>query len=171
MNNGNKVVTGVFTYLDDTLLAIRQAKAEGRRYKVYSPIPIHAISEETSPTRSPICKVTATGALTGITLGFSLCILTNLDWPIRVSAKDIVSIPAFVPVGYECTILLGAIFTLLALLHYCKIPDIFRAPGYDPRFSQDKFGVVIGCNGFEIEEIKQKLMKCGAEEVREGEGL
>lgn len=168
---GNRVVTGVFSYLDDTLNAVRKAKAEGREYRVYSPVPVHEISEETSPARSPIALVTGTGALTGITFGFALCILTNLDWPIRVSAKPIVSVPAFVPVGYECTILFGAIFTLIALLHFCRIPDIFRAPGYDPRFSQNKFGVVIGCSGGEIEDIKQKLIECGAEEVIAGDGL
>lgn len=168
---GNKVVTGVFSYLDDTLDAIHHAQADGRDFQVYSPVPVHEISEAASPARSPIALITGTGALTGLTFGFALCILCNLDWPLRVSAKDIVSIPAFVPVGYECTILFGAIFTLLALLHFCRIPDIFRAAGYDPRFSQDKFGIVIGCNSNEVDEIKQKLLACGAEEVKEGEGL
>lgn len=169
--NGNKIVVGVFKYLDDTLKAIEFAKGEGKDFKVYSPVPVHEITEAATPKRSPVCLVTGTGALTGLTFGFGLCILCNLDWPIRVSAKDIVSIPAFIPVGYECTILFGAIFTLLALLHFCRIPDIFRAPGYDPRFSQDKFGIVVGCEGNEIDAVSQKLKSCGAEEVTVGDGL
>lgn len=169
--SGDKIVVGVFKYLDDTLKAIHFAKEEGKTYKVYSPVPVHQIEEATSEKRSPVALVTGTGALTGITFGFGLCILCNLDWPIRVSAKDIVALPAFVPVGYECTILFGAIFTLLGLFHLCRVPDIFRAPGYDPRFSQDKFGVVVGCNGNEIETVSSKLKSCGAEEVTVGDGL
>lgn len=168
---GNKVVTGVFGYLDDTLGAINTTKADGRCYTVYSPVPVHEISAVASPERSPICYLTGTGALTGLAFGFALCILTALDWPLRTSAKDIISVPAYVPVGYECTILFGALVTLVSLFHFCRIPDIFRAPGYDPRFSQDKFGVVVSCDANEIEEVKAKLLKHGAEEVVVGEGI
>lgn len=168
---GNKVVVGIFSYLDDTIKAIRSAKQAGKDVTVYSPVPVPEILDEVMPERSPVAWVTGTGALIGITFGFGLCILCNLDWPLRVSAKDIVSIPAFVPVGYECTILFGAIFTLLALLHYCRIPSIFPSPGYDPRFSQDKFGVVVGCESNETDSLAQSLKSCGAEEVSVQDGL
>lgn len=168
---GNKAVVGVFSYVDDALTAIRKVKASGLDFKVYSPVPVHELLEEAKPERSPIGFITGTGAVVGITSGFLLCILTNLDWPIRVSAKDIISIPAFVPVGYECTILLGAIFTLLALFHFCKLPGIFRAVGYDPRFSSDKFGVVVGCENRQVDDVKAKLTESGAEEVEVRDGL
>src|SRR5690606_36093660 len=142
---GTKAVVGVFTFLDDALKAIHMAKEQGLDYRAYSPFANHEIEHASSESRSPVRFVTGTGALIGITFGFGLAIMCSMDWPMRVSAKDVVSIPAFVVIGYECTILIGAIFTLLALLHFCRLPDILRKVGYDPRFSDDKFGVVIGC--------------------------
>lgn len=168
---GNKVVVGVYAYVDDTIKAIRKAKEAGLDVTAYSPVPVHAIIDEIDHKRSPVAWITGTGALTGITFGFGLCILCNLDWPLRVSAKDIVSIPAFIPVGYECTILFGAIATLLAMFHFCKIPGLIRAPGYDPRFSQDKFGVVVGCDSHETESVAAGLKSCGAEEVSVQDGM
>lgn len=168
---GNKVVVGVFKYMDDTIHAVAWSKEKNLDWRVYSPVPNHELEEATFPEKSPVRLITATGALTGLTFGFALAILCSLDYPLRVSAKDIVSIPGFVVIGYECTILFGALATLFAMFHFCRIPDIFRKIGYDPRFSQDKFGVVVGCDANQVDEVKESLMKNGAEEVQVREGL
>jgi hypothetical protein len=168
---GNKVVVGVFSYHDDTIKAINKVKSTKLDYKVYSPVPTHGIEAATTDTKSPVRFVNGTGALTGLTFGFGLAILCSLDWPLRVSAKDIVSIPGFVVIGYECTILFGALATLLSILHFCRLPDLLRKVGYDPRFSNDKFGVVVGCDTGEVDKIKSVLTESGAEEIQVREGL
>jgi molybdopterin-containing oxidoreductase family membrane subunit len=168
---GSKAVVGVFSYLDDMLNALEKVKEQGRDYRVYSPVPRHEIEHATSHTRSPIRMFTLTGALIGLTGGFALQILTALDYPLRTSAKDIVSIPAFVVVGYECTILFGALFTFAALFHFCRLPDVLRKVGYDPRFTDDKFGLVVGCSPSEADEASQLLSDSGADEVLVKEGL
>jgi hypothetical protein len=168
---GSKAVVGVFTHIDDTLSAIQVAKEREWDYRVYSPVPHHEIEEATMPDKSPVRFFTFVGAVSGLVGGFGLAIWTSLDYPMRVSAKDVVSVPGFVVIGYECTILLGGIFTLLALILFCKLPNLLRISGYDPRFSQDKFGVVVGCDGSMIEEVKGKLAKAGADEVHVREGL
>lgn len=169
--NGSKAVVGVFTYLDDTIRAIKGAQASNYEYRVYSPFANHEIEEATSDTKSPVRKITMTGALLGLCSGFALAILCSMDWPMRVSAKPIVSIPGFVVIGYECTILFGAIFTLLGMMHFCRIPDILRKVGYDPRFSNDKFGVVVGCSSADVERVSNELRQAGAEEVEVRDAL
>ncbi len=168
---GNKAVVGVFHYLDDLLHAIDKAKAESRDYRVYSPVPRHEIEEVTYPQRSSVRRFTMAGAMTGITFGFGLAIMCSMDYPMRVSAKDIISIPGFVVVGYECTILFGALATLLGMIIFCRLPDLLRKVGYDPRFSLDKFGIVIGCQSDEVDGIKQTLTRCGADEVQVKEAI
>lgn len=168
---GNKVVVGVFTYLDDTVKAIKKVKEAELDYRVYSPVPHHELEEITYPGKSPVRFITAIGAISGLIGGFALAIWTSLDYPLRVSAKDVVSPPGFFVIGYECTILLGGIFTLLALLHFCRLPDVLRKIGFDPRFSLDKFGVVVGCEKRDIDDITRKLLECGADEVEVREGL
>jgi len=169
--SGSKAVVGVFTYLDDTLKAIKAMKESNHDIKAFAPFACPELSEAIEPKRSPVRFVTGTGAVTGLTFGFSLAILCSLDWPLRVSAKNVISVPAFVPIGYECTILFGGIFTLLALLHFCKIPDILRKIGHDPRFTYDKFGLVVACDGAEVDDVKSQLKKLGADEVEVRDGL
>jgi hypothetical protein len=159
------LVIGVFTYMDDTIKAIKFAKENNFDYKVYSPVPNHELEAETNPKRSPVKYITSLGAVFGLTFGFGLAIWTSLDYPMRVSAKDIVSVPGFVVIGYECTILFGGIFTLLALLLFCKIPSIFKAEGFLPQFSQDKFGVVVNCREDRIEMVKKEMEKLGPDSI------
>lgn len=168
---GTKAVVGIFSYLDDTIGAIKTVQAANLDYRVYSPFANHEIEEVTSHTKSNVRRVSLVGALTGLVGGFALAILCSLDWPLRVSAKDVVSIPGFVVIGYECTILFGAVATLLAMFHYCRIPDILRKVGYDPRFTNDKFGVVVGCESSQVNEVMAQLKGAGAEEVEVRDGL
>lgn len=166
-----KAVVGVFSYLDDALEAVEKVKKDNIDYRMYSPVPRHEIEEVTYPQKSPVRMVSLCAAITGLSFGFGLSILTSLDWPLRVSAKNIVSIPGFFVPGYECTILFGGVFTLFALLFFCKIPNVLRAVGYDPRFSNDKFGVVAACSGAQVDAIKKKMVDSGADEVNVRESL
>ena len=166
-----KAVVGVFGFMDDLLHAVEAVKATKLDYRVYSPFASHEIEHATSHTRSPIRFITALGAITGLTFGFFIAIWMSLDYPLRVSAKDIVSIPGFVVIGYECTILFGAIATLTGMFHFCRIPNIFRKFGFDPRFSDNKFGLVIGCSPEQSREVESSLRKFGAEEVEVRDAL
>jgi hypothetical protein len=114
---------------------------------------------------------TATGAVTGLYAGFGLAILTSLDYPLRVSAKDIAAIPSFIVVGFECTILFGGLATFLALVLLCRLPDLIRKVGFDPRFTQDKFGVVIGCSVAQVDDVSKSFNSSGADEVQVRDAL
>ena len=168
---GNKAVVGIFQYQDDTVKAIEAVKEADLDYRVFSPFRDHAIEDASMPNKSPVRIVTLTGAVLGLVFGFALAIMCSLDYPLRVSAKDVVSIPGFVVIGYECTILFGALATLFAVFHFCRLPDILRKVGYDSRFSVDRYGVVVGCNSDNTDQIKQKLLDSGAEEVDVRDGL
>jgi hypothetical protein len=169
--SANVVIVGVFTYMDDAIKAIKKAKEEELDCRVYSPVPNHHLEDLLKPEQSPVRWTTLVGAVSGLLGGFSLAIWTSLDYPLRVSAKTIPSIPGFVVIGYECTILFGGLATLFALLRYCRIPDVMRKIGFDPRFTQDKFGVVVGCPSERMVEIKAAFEASGADEVQVREGL
>jgi len=168
---GHKAVVGVFTYFDDIARAIKNVKASKLDFRVYSPFGSPELDHLVSPKRSSVRFITGTGAVTGLIFGFALAILTSMDYPLRVSAKDVVSVPGFVVIGYECTILFGGICTLLAIFHFCRLPDILRKVGYDPRFTRDKFGLVVGCDSNEVESVKATLFGAGADEVDVRDGL
>lgn len=162
---GEKVVTGVYTYLDDAMRAIDVAKSKNLDFKTYSPTYVHEFDEYANDKRSNARFFTGIGAITGLISGFTLAIMCALDYPMRVSAKDLVAPPAYIVIGYECTILFGGLCTLLSILVLCGVPNIFKKPGYDPRFSDDKFGVVIACDPKSVDEISDAVRATGADEV------
>lgn len=168
---GSRAVVGVFGYVDDLLKAVRAVKDARLDFRTYSPTLNDEILAVAASGKSPVRRFTLIGGITGCTFGFALAILCSLDWPLRVSAKDVVSPPGFFVIGYECTILFGALATFLALLHFCRLPDVLRKVGYDPRFSNDKFGLVVGCDAAQIDEVRAKLLQAGADEVQVREGL
>ncbi len=171
VDSSTRAVVGIFTYMDDALEAVKKVKAANHEYRMYSPVPRHEIEEVTYPEKSPVRIVALACAITGCIAGFALAILCSLDWPMRTSAKNISSIPAFFVPGYEWTILFGGLGTLAAIFVYCKIPNVLRTAGYDPRFSHDKFGVVVACAGNQVDDVKKRMMDSGADEVDVRESL
>ena len=64
-----------------------------------------------------------------------------------------------------------ALSTFLAILIYCRLPDVLRKVGYDPRFSVDKFGIAVGAEGRQVSEVKEMLRRGGADEVEVRDGI
>ena len=162
-------VLGIFAHVDTTVRAIRDLRAQGfTEFTVYSPVPVEEIEaalEEGRPV-SPVRLFTLIGGLTGMLTGFGLTIWTSLKWNLVTGGKPIVSIPPFVIIAFELTILLGGLSSLLAILVLGKLPRFRRSPAYDPRFTVDCFGIAVSCPAERAEAAGQCLRQAGAEEVR-----
>ncbi len=163
-------VVGVFAHVDTTVRAIRDLRARGvSSFTVYSPLPVEEITEalEDHPVpRSPVRLFTLVGGLTGTAGGFALTIWSHLKWGLVTGGKPIVSIPPFVIIAFELTILLGGLATLLGVFLTGRIPLFRRSPAYDPRFSADRFGIAVECAPGQVEAVRETLRIAGAEEVR-----
>ena len=59
--------------------------------------------------------------------------------------KPIVSIPPFMIIAFELTILFGALSGVAGFLVLRPVSAARPVSGYSARFSNDRFGVVIGC--------------------------
>jgi molybdopterin-containing oxidoreductase family membrane subunit len=162
------IILGVFGYVDTTVDAIERLKARGfRDMTVYSPVPVHEILDAVERDR-PLSRVrlfTLIGGLTGTSLGFFLTIYTAEIWKLVTGGKPVVSIPPFVVIAFELTILLGGLSTVLAMLILGRIPKLAPSPAYDPRFTRDKFGVAVRCAPGEMSPVRDILKTAGAEEV------
>ena len=162
-------VLGVFAHVDTTLQAIRDLRAKGfSDLTVYTPIPVEEIEHEVEKVR-PLSKVrlfTLVGALTGTATGFFLTIWSSLKWELVTGGKAPVSIPPFVIIAFELTILLGGLASALAILVLGQLPRLKPSPTYDPRFTVDRFGVAVACPVEKAEAVGAMLSSAGAEEVR-----
>ena len=113
---------------------------------------------------------TLVGGLTGTATGFALTIWTSMDWPLVVGGKPIVSIPAYIIIAFELTILFGALSTLIGLFILSRLPDVRSAVVYDPEFTAGRYGVYVETESGRLDEARNILSGQEPIELREGEG-
>jgi hypothetical protein len=73
--------------------------------------------------------------------------------------------PPFIVICFELMVLLGGIFGFFGVLMLSGVPTTVSAPGYDGRFGEDRFGIVVRCDEEQAERVESMLKESGAEEV------
>jgi molybdopterin-containing oxidoreductase family membrane subunit len=163
-------VLGIFAHVDTTVRAIGELRRRGfESLRTYSPVPLAEFEEALTGDglpRSPVRLFTLIGGVTGTASGFALTIWTALKWNLITGGKPVVSIPPFVVIAFEMTILLGGLCTLLGLMVTAPLPNLRGSPRYDPRFTADRFGLEVACPPDQVRAVTEVLRAAGAEEVR-----
>jgi Protein of unknown function (DUF3341) len=155
-----------FIHIDAAVDAIRALRATGhRKLVVYSPAPNHELEEALSHRVSPVRLFTLIGGLTGCAAGFGMTIWMSYDWPVVVGGKPIASIPPYVVIAFELTILMGALVTVAAVAFFSVVMGN-RGVAYDPRFSDDQVGIFVPAGSDQIASVETLLRNAGAVEVR-----
>ncbi len=133
---------------------------------VYSPIGLPETAEFVSEKRSPIRFATFIGGTTGLIGGLGLALWSSGIWDMIVGGKPVDSVVPFLIVGFEFTILFGALSTLAALLYFAKLPDrSFPSPAYREEFSNNRYGVWLLTSDDRLAEAEALLRGAGAESV------
>ena len=157
-------VLAVFADVDLAAGAVRALRSAGHAdVRVASPAPFPAISEALGRPRSRLDSVTLSAAALGVVGGFALCIGTAVAWPLMTGGKPIVSIPPFVIIAFELSVLVGAVVNLAALAFMAARARRRRAVPADPRFSADRIGVFVV--GGDLMGAERTMRAGGAEEV------
>lgn len=130
------------------LAAAKKARAAGyRKLEGYSPFPVHGLAEalDFNDNRLPwiIFGCGVAGALAGLSLQYYVSVL---DYPLNVGGRPLFSWPHFIPVTFECTVLLAAFGAVFGMFALNGLPrphhPIFNAPDF-LRASQDRFFLAI----------------------------
>jgi molybdopterin-containing oxidoreductase family membrane subunit len=159
-------VLGSFIHIDAAVEAIKALRARGHRdVVVYSAAPNHEIEEALDQPVSPVRLFTLIGGLTGCAAGFGMTIWMSYDWPVVVGGKPIASIPPYVVIAFELTILMGALVTVAAVAFFSVVMGK-RGVAYDPRFSDDQVGIFVPADSDQIASVETLLRNAGAVEVR-----
>ncbi len=135
-------VLGVFGDLEGAVAAVRALREAGHAdVRAASAAPFPELVEALGRPRSRLDSGTLSAAALGPAAGFALCIGTSLAWPLLTSGKPIVSVPPFVIIAFELSVLVGAGVNLGALAVTAARGRRRRWMPYDPRFSADHVGV------------------------------
>lgn len=159
---------GTFSYLDDLLKAIEQARERGMHVEtVYSPCPNHEIQEAMCMKPSSVRFFTLTGGILGVLFGIGLVIYTSLQWKFIVSGKPVIPLVPAVVVGFEFCILFAVLFTVAGLLFKSRLPRPGLPAHYREGLSQDEFGLLLRCRPEESRTVREFLKAAGAKEIHE----
>ncbi len=164
-----ETVLGVFAHVDTTVRALEDLRAKGYHdFTVYTPVPVHEIEDVVERDRpvSGVRLFTLIGGLTGTVSGFLLTIWSAMKWGIVTGGKPIASIPPYVVIAFELTILFGGLATVIGMIILGRLPRLRPSATYDPRFSNDRFGVAVHCAPDRGRSVRDILRAAGAEEIK-----
>ena len=164
-----KVIYGIFDDEEALLNSVKEVRSKDISIKeVYSPFPIHGLDHALGLKRTRLAIAAfiygCIGCATAIWLTYYIMIL---DWPMNIGGKPsfayYLSMPAFVPVIFEMTVLFSAHLMVITYLYKCKLFPGQKTSSPDPRTTDDKFLMEIESN--DDKTISTLLKKTGATEI------
>ena len=123
---------------NELISAVRGARAAGyHRFDAYTPFPIEELSEAMDLHRNRLPLIVLLGGIAGACLGLGLQYWTSVvDYPINVGGRPFFSLPLFIPVTFECTVLVAALSAVLGMLALNGLPM-----PYHPVFNAARFAL------------------------------
>jgi hypothetical protein len=165
-----EVLFGLYDDEGDLLHAVKAAKkAHLDIMDVFTPFPVHGLDPALGLAES---RLHIAGFIYGMTgtltaFGFMTWVFTR-DWPIIFGGKPYWSVPAFIPVTFELTVLFAAIGMVVTFYTICGLGPGVTNPTLHDRITDDKFCLAFQTNGMtgdEISNLKQFLSSSGASEI------
>jgi mono/diheme cytochrome c family protein len=137
-------------------------------FDCYSPFPVHGIDPAMGIKRTILPLIIFGGGFSGALGGLLLQWYCNAHaWTWNISGKPTWSIPANIPIAYECTILLAVLTSFFGMWALNKLPQVWH-----PLFRLDRFaratddGFFIGIEArdrhFDADKIRTLLSDAGA---------
>jgi hypothetical protein len=157
---------------NELVAAARQTYEAGyRRINGYSPYPIEELSEAIGFTHTSLPLIVFIGGLLGGLGGFFMQYwMEVIDYPLNVGGKPYNSWPAFIPITFECTVLVAAFSAVLGMLVLNKLPQpyhpVFNAPNF-ALATRDRFFLVVEANDpkFNHDSVVSLFKSLGAHDV------
>lgn len=162
-------MAAIFDTEADILKAATKVRESGyTKFDAISPYPIHGMEEAAGIKRSWIPYVTFVAGLAGLTCGLLLTWWTSaVDWPVNVGGKPFFSLPAFIPIMFELTILLASLCSVGALFAAAGLPAI-DPPTIDPDLTSHRFAIFIPSDdtGYDEKKLETLFKSLGAAVVK-----
>ena len=153
---------GIFKDPEDAQLAQQKLQKAGVECELISPYPL----QETHPDngRSPIRKFSLIGGILGFIAGIILTTYSATSYILPTGGRAVISIPPFLLVSYELTILFAVLATLIGFLYHSGLPAWYERPHHEAA-SVDDIVVSAEFNDEQEDTVRKLLRDCGAERI------
>ncbi len=148
-----------FETVDALLTACERVRDAGfRQWDAYAPFPVHGLNDAMGIRHTRLPLVVLGGGLTGAGLGLLMQWWMNAhDYRFIISGKPFFSLPAFIPITFELTILLGAMGAFIGMIAFNGLPrfhhPIFSSRLYK-RVTADRFLICIEASDPKFEDSR-----------------
>ena len=170
-NKSRRYVAAFFTDEDDLKASAAEARLRGFKiYDVYSPFPIHGMDDAVGLKPSRLTWVAFAGGVLGLATAVFLQVWTSAyDWAVNIGGKPFNSIPLWVPVSFELTVLFAGLSAIFALFWVCGLSPFSKQKSFKG-VNDDRFVLVLDDSDASLSKEKAGRLfeKYGAVEVKEG---
>lgn len=169
-DNHKEVLFGLYDDEEVLIKAVKQAKdAHLDIMDVYTPFPVHGLDPVLGLEESRLhIAGFVYGAIGTLTAFLFMSWVFTRDWPIIFGGKPYWSVPAFIPITFELTVLFSAIGMVVSFYTVCGLAPGKVNPTLDDRITDDKFCIAFETNGAdeaEVEKLKSFFNTSGASEI------
>ncbi len=168
---GDRLLVAYFADEADLLEAVRESRQ--RQFTildVFAPYAVHGLDEALGRRPSRLTWACFIFGAIGLTTALVLQIWTSeIDWAVNVGGKPFNSLPAFIPVAFELTVLFAALGTVFSLLVRTRLFPGKQPKKLFPRVTNDRFALVLveSDAAFDVAEATQVLRGLRATDVQE----
>lgn len=169
------VLAGVmaeYADVDSVYAAAEKVRDAGyRRWDVHAPFPIHGIEKAMNLKPTILPWICLGGGLTGLTAGLFLTVWTmstSFEWAgglqgytFFISGKPLYSLPQFIPVIFETTILIAAFSAGIGMILLNALPLLYNPLFKSARFrrvTDDRFFVVIDATDKKFDPVATETL-------------
>ena len=156
--------------------AARVRDAGYKKWDTHSPFPIHGMDKAMGLKASRLQYVAIASGVTGACAGMAMQYWMNsMDYRYILGGKPILSIPAYIPVTFEMTILFAALGVFAGLLAFTGLPKLYHAVFTSRQFrrvSTDGFFISVEASDpkFDASETAAFLESLGGVRLEKLEG-
>ena len=111
------------------------AKPGFKKFDAYTPFPIHELDDAMDLHDNRVSLFTLIGGLIGCCGGFGLASWVEaVALPLNIGGRPLISAPMFIPITFECTVLLGGLTAAISMIMMNGLPS-----PYHPVFNVERF--------------------------------
>jgi len=167
-------LVGYFDTPADLYHACEKLRDQGYKdFDAHTPFPVHGLENAMGLRPSRLPWIVLACGLTGAGSALLMQIwMTVVDYPLIIGGKPFLTLPSYVPITFELTVLFSAFGTFFGMWGLNKLPRFFHPVMQHPSFGKatdDKFFVSIEATDpkYDSQKTRALLETLGAQELAE----